>query len=105
MATPIPTARRDPTSRATEARDALHAWAGAYPGWGLIGPVRDGFSLWLTACSAWGEYLTDLSRAAGPAALFEAQARLFAESMELCTQATARRLDAAGVKAPLLNDA
>jgi len=77
---------------------ALHAWD-------PFGPAREGLALWCAACSAWGDYLTVIGRATGPAALLEAQTRLFADSLDLCSQATANRLKDAGVTAPLLNDA
>ena len=73
--------------------------------WDPFGAAREGLSLWFAACSAWGDYLTVIGRATGPAAVVEAQTRLFADSLDLCSQATANRLKDAGVTAPLLNDA
>lgn len=73
--------------------------------WDPFGAAREGLALWFAACSAWGDYLAVLGRASGPAAVIEAQTRLFADSLELCSQATASRLKDAGVTAPLLNDA
>ena len=70
-----------------------------------FGVAREGLALWFAACSAWGDYFAVLGRATGPAAVIEAQTRLFADSLDLCSQATASRLKDAGVTAPLLNDA
>lgn len=73
--------------------------------WDAFGLAREGLALWSAGCNAWSEYLTTLSQAMTPAAIFDAQARLFAEGLDLCAQATASRLKEAGVTAPLLNDA
>lgn len=66
--------------------------------------AREGLDLWFAACSAWTDYFTALSRSTGPAAAFDAQARLLAESLDLCGRAAASRLESAGVTTPLLND-
>ncbi|HEY0649384.1 hypothetical protein [Phenylobacterium sp.] len=95
MPAPTATALQEPTPAAAA---ALHAWD-------AFGAAGEGLDLWFAACSAWGDYLAALSRAAGPAAVLDAQTRLFAESCDLCSLAAASRLKAAGVTAPLLNDA
>lgn len=73
--------------------------------WDPSGAAREGFALWCAACSAWGDYLSGLACASGPAAMVDAQTRLLADCLDLCSQATANRLKDAGVATPLLNDA
>ena len=77
----------------------------AFEAWDAYGLAREGLALWSTACGAWGDYFTLLARASGPAAVFDAQMRLFAEGLDLCSQAAGERLKDAGVTTPLLNDA
>lgn len=95
MATPTAPARPETDPAVTA---PLHAWD-------PFCAAREGLALWCAVGSAWGDYLTMLGRATGPAAVIDAQARLFADSLDLCSQATANRLKAAGVTAPLPNDA
>ncbi|MET3665756.1 hypothetical protein [Caulobacter sp. 1776] len=60
---------------------------------------------WACACEAWVDYLTRLTQAASPLAVFEAGAQLLDDSLSLGDRLAATRLRAAGVSAPLLNDA
>ncbi|HEY0650514.1 hypothetical protein [Phenylobacterium sp.] len=94
-----------PTSTAADRPEPALAESASFDPWDAFGVAREGLALWCAACSAWGDYLTVLSRATGPTALVDAQTRLFADSLDLCSQATANRLKDAGVTAPLLNDA
>lgn len=60
--------------------------------------------LWSCACGAWGDYLTSLAGAMTPMAVMEANTRLMAESLDLCSRAAGLRLQHAGLKSPLLAD-
>ncbi len=60
--------------------------------------------LWTCACGLWGDYLTSLAGAMTPLAVMEANTRLMAESLDLCSRAAGLRLQHAGLKAPLLGD-
>lgn len=105
MPAPVAIAAREAARAETAPADAFAPWTGACDPWNVLGVASDGLGLWVAGCRAWSEYVADLSRAIGPAALLDAQARWLAEGFDLCSQATADRLRDAGVTAPLLNDA
>ena len=94
-----------PTPTAPARPEPARAGAATLHVWDPFDAAREGLALWCAACSAWGDYLSVLGRATGPAAVLDAQTQLFADSLDLCSQATANRLKEAGVTAPLLNDA
>ncbi len=57
------------------------------------------------ACETWVGYLARLVQAAGPLAVFEANAQLLDDSLTLGDRVAMARLLGAGLSAPLLNDA
>lgn len=67
--------------------------------------TNETLALWACACASWNAYLGRVAAAAGPAALFDAGAELLADNLEICLRAAAAPLQAAGLEAPLLNDA
>lgn len=61
--------------------------------------------LWACGCSAWAAYATRLASTATPAGWIDANTRLMAEGLDLCSRAAALRLRHAGLAQPLLSDA
>lgn len=69
--------------------------------------ASEALELWTCACGLWSDYLTSLAGAVTPMAVMavmEANTRLMAESLDLCSRAAGLRLQHAGLKAPLLAD-
>lgn len=60
--------------------------------------------VWTSASKAWINYLARLATASSPLAAFEAGADFLGESFQVGDQATATRLQDAGVAGPLLTD-
>ena len=83
------------------AGDVLAFWA---PG-GAPALTEEALDLWACGYAAWGDYVARLAGAVTPAAWIDANTRLVADSLDLCTRATALRLRHAGVAQPLLADA
>lgn len=90
---------------AAPAFTSFDAWTQAANGFDGQALARESLATWACACSAWTDYLGRVAVSTGPLALYDAGVRLMTDSLEIYSRAAAAPLKAAGLPAPLLNDA
>lgn len=93
----------DPRAR-PDATQAMGLWTTPFAGWDP-NAATELMSAGACAYDAWHAYVSRVATAATPVAVFEAGAQLMADSLDVCSRAAGSRLRAAGLSAPLLNDA